>query len=70
MANRGYDVVVDVDTEVLLPHASPLPRTGVLTASQGDLGHTDLQDDDLEFHSSSQQLFSKLLSSSLLTRQT
>ncbi|KIX06311.1 uncharacterized protein Z518_04286 [Rhinocladiella mackenziei CBS 650.93] len=33
MANRGYDVVVDVDTE-------------------GDLGHTDLQDDDLEFHSS------------------
>ncbi|KIV80611.1 hypothetical protein PV11_08102 [Exophiala sideris] len=34
MANRGYDVVVDVDTE-------------------GDLGHTDLQDDDLEFHSSS-----------------
>ncbi|KAG9793261.1 Yip1-domain-containing protein, partial [Aureobasidium melanogenum] len=36
MANRGYDVVVDVDTE-------------------GDLGHTDLQDDDLEFHSSSKQ---------------
>ena len=34
MANRGYDVVVDVDTE-------------------GDLGHTDLQDDDLEFHPSS-----------------
>lgn len=32
MANRGYDVVVDVDTE-------------------GDLGHTDLQE-DLEFHSS------------------
>jgi hypothetical protein len=33
MANRGYDVVVDVDQE-------------------GDLGHTDLQE-DLEFHSSS-----------------
>ncbi|KAF2093339.1 Yip1-domain-containing protein [Rhizodiscina lignyota] len=32
MANRGYDVVVDVDQE-------------------GDLGHTDLQD-DLEFHPS------------------
>ncbi|ODH50141.1 hypothetical protein GX48_03697 [Paracoccidioides brasiliensis] len=32
MANRGYDVVVDVDTE-------------------GDLGHTDLQE-DLEFHPS------------------
>ncbi|OJJ86465.1 Yip1 family protein [Aspergillus glaucus CBS 516.65] len=32
MANRGYDVVVDVDAE-------------------GDLGHTDLQD-DLEFHPS------------------
>ncbi|KAF2456751.1 hypothetical protein BDY21DRAFT_346007 [Lineolata rhizophorae] len=32
MASRGYDVVVDVDTE-------------------GDLGHTDLQE-DLEFHSS------------------
>ncbi|MCJ1351748.1 MAG: hypothetical protein MMC33_001732 [Icmadophila ericetorum] len=32
MANRGYDVVVDVDAE-------------------GDLGHTDLQE-DLEFHSS------------------
>ncbi|CAF9911896.1 hypothetical protein IMSHALPRED_010624 [Imshaugia aleurites] len=33
MANRGYDVVVDVD-------------------EGGDLGHTDLQQDDLEFHSS------------------
>ncbi|RMZ89314.1 hypothetical protein DV736_g3442, partial [Chaetothyriales sp. CBS 134916] len=33
MANRGYDVVVDVDQE-------------------GDLGHTDLRDDDLEFHDS------------------
>ncbi|MCJ1458127.1 hypothetical protein MMC28_008498 [Mycoblastus sanguinarius] len=36
MANRGYDVVVDVDAE-------------------GDLGHTDLQE-DLEFHSSSTAL--------------
>ncbi|MCJ1370471.1 hypothetical protein MMC20_001684 [Loxospora ochrophaea] len=34
MANRGYDVVVDVDAE-----------------GEGDLGHTDLQE-DLEFHSS------------------
>ncbi|THC99381.1 hypothetical protein EYZ11_001105 [Aspergillus tanneri] len=34
MANRGYDVVVDVDAEL-----------------QGDLGHTDLQE-DLEFHPS------------------
>lgn len=42
MANRGYDVVVDVDTE-------------------GDLGHTDLQDDDLEFHSSSMLLQTLLL---------
>ncbi|KAL9016947.1 MAG: hypothetical protein Q9185_005733 [Variospora sp. 1 TL-2023] len=33
MANRGYDVVVDVDDH------------------EGDLGHTDLQE-DLEFHSS------------------
>ncbi|KAL8984327.1 MAG: hypothetical protein Q9205_001683 [Flavoplaca limonia] len=33
MANRGYDVVVDVDD------------------NEGDLGHTDLQE-DLEFHSS------------------
>lgn len=36
MANRGYDVVVDVDTE-------------------GDLGHTDLQE-DLEFHTSSARI--------------
>lgn len=34
MANRGYDVVVDVDAD-------------------GDLGHTDLQQDNLEFHTSS-----------------
>jgi len=34
MANRGYDVVVDVDVD-----------------QEGDLGHTDLQE-DLEFHTS------------------
>ncbi|PNS16980.1 Protein YIP5 [Sphaceloma murrayae] len=34
MANRGYDVVVDVDAE------------------GSDLGRTDLQNDDLEFHNS------------------
>ena len=54
----GYDVVVDVDEEVreatfyLRPS---LRRTCVslsqLTYTQGDLGHTDLQE-DLEFHSS------------------
>ncbi|RMZ84025.1 hypothetical protein DV737_g1369, partial [Chaetothyriales sp. CBS 132003] len=35
MANRGYDVVVDIDVD-----------------QEGDLGHTDLRDDDLEFHDS------------------
>ncbi|KLJ06675.1 hypothetical protein EMPG_17838 [Blastomyces silverae] len=40
MANRGYDVVVDVDAE-------------------GDLGHTDLQE-DLEFHPSSTLLHPKI----------
>jgi hypothetical protein len=53
MANRGYDAVVDVDTEV---RTLPLrPQTATLTKGfpKGDLGHTDLQDDDLEFHSSS-----------------
>lgn len=52
MANRGYDVVVDVDAEVrnsctFLHHTHPLTLS-----QQGDLGHTDLQE-DLEFHSSS-----------------
>jgi hypothetical protein len=54
MANRGYDVVVDVDTEVsslsMTTHEERLIRRKL----QGDLGHTDLQDDDLEFHSSSE----------------
>jgi hypothetical protein len=50
MANRGYDVVVDVDQEV---RARPIWRINkILTLAQGDLGHTDLQE-DLEFHSSS-----------------
>lgn len=59
MANRGYDVVVDVDQEVRsTPIAFPLcvnrqTRHQLLTIyPQGDLGHTDLQE-DLEFHSSS-----------------
>lgn len=50
MANRGYDVVVDVDTEASLINVAYNARTD---SEQGDLGHTDLQDDDLEFHSSS-----------------
>lgn len=50
MANRGYDVVVDVDAEV---HTAKLHEcANLLTKIQGDLGHTDLQE-DLEFHSSS-----------------
>lgn len=50
-ANRGYDVVVDVDTEVssaLICHSTTLTNSAI----QGDLGHTDLQE-DLEFHNSS-----------------
>ena len=50
MSNRGYGVVVDVDTEVNSPESRMTVRSDML---QGDLGHTDLQDDDLEFHSSS-----------------
>lgn len=47
MANRGYDAVVDVDIEVSLQ--SPLVLFLPITDRfQGDLGHTDLQD-DLEF---------------------
>lgn len=49
MANRGYDVVVDVDAEV---SSIFMIATLKLTISKGDLGHTDLQE-DLEFHSSS-----------------
>jgi hypothetical protein len=58
MANRGYDVVVDVDQEVrtynLPSHSQRNSRADI---SQGDLGHTDLQE-DLEFHSSSNVSFS------------
>jgi len=53
MSGAGYDVVVDVDDEVGLedipPCAPPFPADDVMR--QGDLGHTDLQE-DLEFHTS------------------
>lgn len=53
MANRGYDVVVDVDAEVRnLPRQAVAQRQAADRRRQGDLGHTDLQE-DLEFHSSS-----------------
>jgi hypothetical protein len=53
MANRGYDVVVDVDQEVNPEPSYSLKRYGSAAHTlQGDLGHTDLQE-DLEFHSSS-----------------
>ena len=42
-----------------------LPRLSIYSPSQGDLGHTDLQE-DLEFHSSSKPL-SSLPSYSRLT---
>lgn len=51
MANRGYDVVVDVDAEVRLSHFTDLEEQAP-NKVQGDLGHTDLHE-DLEFHSSS-----------------
>lgn len=49
MSGAGYDVVVDVDEEVI-----SLSRDiwfSLANSQQGDLGHTDLQE-DLEFHSS------------------
>lgn len=49
--NQGYDAVVDVDIDEVIP-SSTSAYPGLIT-SQGDLGHTDLQEDDLEFHSSS-----------------
>ena len=57
MANRGYDVVVDVDTEVQDPQSinQQRERLPINLNPQGDLGHTDLQE-DLEFHSSSMSL--------------
>lgn len=65
MANRGYDVVVDVDQEVRLKY-----RVSSYTDDpQGDLGHTDLQE-DLEFHSSSKPTPSTLkLPNHLYTRR-
>ncbi|GME42347.1 hypothetical protein GTA08_BOTSDO10361 [Neofusicoccum parvum] len=51
MANRGYDVVVDVDSEASLPQFSTENARLTRVAQQGDLGHTDLQE-DLEFHPS------------------
>lgn len=60
MSGAGYDVVVDVDDEVRSPlHVSSAHPSAArvssgltqLTQLQGDLGHTDLQE-DLEFHSS------------------
>lgn len=53
MANRGYDVVVDVDAEVSASYSSSTFCSFFLTPQQGDLGHTDLQE-DLEFHPSSE----------------
>jgi hypothetical protein len=57
MANRGYDVVVDVDAEVcsMLVQLESNANFWI----QGDLGHTDLQEDNLEFHSSSIPTFPK-----------
>ena len=52
MANRGYDVVVDVD-EGVEPILQIELQLIYAKLTQGDLGHTDLQQDDLEFHSSS-----------------
>lgn len=54
----GYDAVVDVDDEVM-PHthgtnthrANTQQPVLIRVPTQGDLGHTDLQD-DLEFHNS------------------
>lgn len=51
MSGSGYDAVVDIDDEVR-PFPLPPIRYPPLTPQiQGDLGHTDLQE-DLEFHNS------------------
>jgi hypothetical protein len=55
MSGSGYDAVVDVDDEVrqgvsLTPRTSS-PSQLTTISPQGDLGHTDLQE-DLEFHTS------------------
>ncbi|OAA39861.1 Yip1 domain family [Beauveria brongniartii RCEF 3172] len=46
MSGSGYDAVVDVDDEA---------RQNADRTQQGDLGHTDLQEDGLEFHNSTFQ---------------
>lgn len=53
MSGAGYDVVVDVDDEVCqFPTLSTRAQAWHSSTSlQGDLGHTDLQE-DLEFHPS------------------
>ncbi|RDA95172.1 hypothetical protein CP533_1934 [Ophiocordyceps camponoti-saundersi (nom. inval.)] len=58
MSGSGYDAVVDVDDEVppnslanLISPKAITKETPVSPFSQGDLGHTDLQE-DLEFHNS------------------
>ena len=58
MSRSGYDAVVDVDDEVrsAIPPHPPHPSIPPLSnqrpqKKQGDLGHTDLQE-DLEFHNS------------------
>ncbi len=61
MANRGYDVVVDVDAEVC--KMSRQLESNANSWFQGDLGHTDLQEDNLEFHSSSRSHFPSFLPS-------
>lgn len=54
-SGAGYDAVVDVDDEVSHISSAALfantPFFANNIATQGDLGHTDLQD-DLEFHNS------------------
>jgi len=52
MSNRGYDVIVDVDAAVRAFEYRCQPWIQKLIIRQGDLGHTDLQE-DLEFHPSS-----------------
>lgn len=50
--NQGYEAVVDVDAEVCLDGPLIFGELADESLFQGDLGHTDLQE-DLEFHSSS-----------------
>ena len=50
--NQGYDVVVDVDDAEVTKYQESEAIKEANCYKQGDLGHTDLQE-DLEFHSSS-----------------